>query len=65
MARIPDLLRLALRRLADVTNEVNISNHFKVVDSFDMPGLRFDSIRGVWSMRVVVLLLPLQAASFF
>lgn len=39
-------------RLAEGSDEVNVENHFRVVDSFDMPALRFDSVRGVFSMCV-------------
>jgi hypothetical protein len=46
------LPRILFPRLAEGSDEVNVENHFRVVDSFDMPALRFDSVRGVWQMSV-------------
>ncbi|KAL7417965.1 putative epsilon DNA polymerase [Mrakia frigida] len=37
--------------LAEAPDKVIVGNHFHIIDSFQMPGLRFDSIRGVWSIQ--------------
>ncbi|CED83236.1 epsilon dna polymerase [Phaffia rhodozyma] len=53
--------------LAESTDEVNVENHFKVIDSYKMPGLRFDSNRGVWSVaphKPSIAAPPLSKASF-
>jgi hypothetical protein len=48
---VPDTMRIPMiHRLADAPDQVVVANHFHIIDSFQMPGLRFDSIRGVWSM---------------